>query len=79
MAAMAQLDCGCCGYMCQTYAQAIADGEETKLTLCAPGGKDTKRMIKQVLRESPATVGSSKSRTEPSSKGGQESVPLEPN
>lgn len=69
MAAMAQLDCGSCGYMCQTYGQAIADGQETNLTLCAPGGKDTKRMIKQVLRESPATVGSTKSRTKSSSKG----------
>src|ERR1700686_1561653 len=24
MAAMAQLDCGQCGYLCQTYAEAIA-------------------------------------------------------
>src|SRR5271169_974201 len=24
MAAMAQLDCGACGYQCQTYAEAIA-------------------------------------------------------
>ena len=25
MAAMGQLDCGQCGYLCKTYAQAIAD------------------------------------------------------
>src|SRR5690349_4267058 len=28
MAAMAQLDCGSCGYVCKTYAEAIAKGEE---------------------------------------------------
>ena len=26
MAAMAQLDCGACGYVCQTYSEAIARG-----------------------------------------------------
>ncbi|MEM9643626.1 MAG: sulfite reductase subunit alpha, partial [Planctomycetota bacterium] len=26
MAAMAQLDCGSCGYLCQTYGEAIAAG-----------------------------------------------------
>src|SRR3954452_4653933 len=26
MAAMAQLDCGACGYVCRTYSEAIADG-----------------------------------------------------
>jgi len=40
MAAMAQLDCGACGYLCQTYAEAIARGEEKDLTRCAPGGKE---------------------------------------
>ena len=29
MAAMAQLDCGQCGYLCQTYAEALASGKET--------------------------------------------------
>ena len=32
MAAMAQLDCGACGYLCKTYAEAIARGEEKDLT-----------------------------------------------
>src|SRR4051794_28091017 len=41
MAAMAQLDCGACGYVCQTYSEAIARGEEKNLTLCSPGGKET--------------------------------------
>src|SRR5688500_16705359 len=26
MAAMAQLDCGACGYLCKTYAEAISSG-----------------------------------------------------
>ena len=37
MAAMAQLDCGQCGYLCQTYAEAIAEGREDSLSLCVPG------------------------------------------
>jgi DNA-binding NarL/FixJ family response regulator len=28
MAAMAQLDCGACGYLCKTYGEAIAEGKE---------------------------------------------------
>ena len=52
MAAMAQLDCGSCGYICQTYSEAIASGEETNLSLCSPGGKETKQMIKKLVKES---------------------------
>ncbi len=51
MAAMAQLDCGSCGYLCQTYAEAIATGEESNLTLCSPGGKETARMLKKLVKE----------------------------
>ncbi|QDT13343.1 sulfite reductase subunit alpha [Planctomycetes bacterium K23_9] len=51
MAAMAQLDCGSCGYICQTYAEAIAAGDEGNLTLCSPGGKETKQMVKKLLKE----------------------------
>ncbi|MEM6330692.1 MAG: (Fe-S)-binding protein, partial [Planctomycetota bacterium] len=51
MAAMAQLDCGACGYMCDTYAYAIADGEEKDLTLCSPGGRETARMLKKLAKE----------------------------
>jgi len=50
MAAMAQLDCGSCGYICQSYSEAIAAGEEPNLTLCSPGGKETKQMIKKLLK-----------------------------
>ncbi|MEP9349035.1 sulfite reductase subunit alpha [Xanthobacter sp. KR7-225] len=54
MAAMAQQDCGQCGYVCETYAAAIAAGAEPKLNLCAPGGKETLRALKQ-LTEGAAT------------------------
>ena len=49
-AAMAQQDCGQCGYLCETYSKAIAEGSETKLNLCAPGGKETSRMLKRSSR-----------------------------
>jgi len=51
---MAQQDCGQCGYLCETYSQAIAEGKEAKLNLCAPGGKETSRMLKRLLEEVPA-------------------------
>jgi sulfite reductase (NADPH) flavoprotein alpha-component len=50
-AAMAQQNCGQCGYLCETYSAAIADGKEPKLNLCAPGGKDTLRTLKQLVEE----------------------------
>lgn len=49
MAAMAQLDCGQCGYFCDTYAAAIASGAEPSLTRCVPGGKATSRKLKELL------------------------------
>jgi len=51
MAAMAQLDCGACGYVCQTYAEALANGEETCLKLCSPGGKETAKKLKELLSD----------------------------
>jgi sulfite reductase (NADPH) flavoprotein alpha-component len=54
MAAMAQLDCGQCGYLCQTYAEAIAGGSEKQLTRCVPGGKATSRALKELIAELPA-------------------------
>ncbi|MCA9194612.1 MAG: sulfite reductase subunit alpha [Planctomycetales bacterium] len=50
MAAMAQLDCGSCGYVCETYSAAIAAGTEKNLSLCSPGGNETKRMLKQLSK-----------------------------
>jgi sulfite reductase (NADPH) flavoprotein alpha-component len=55
MAAMAQLDCGACGYVCQTYSAAIAAGEEKDLTRCSPGGSPTAKMLKQIVAEGEAT------------------------
>src|ERR1700693_2911653 len=49
MAAMGQLDCGQCGYLCQTYSEASARGEEKSLTRCVPGGKETARMLKELV------------------------------
>jgi sulfite reductase (NADPH) flavoprotein alpha-component len=57
MAAMAQLDCGACGYVCQTYSEAIVAGDEKNLTLCSPGGKNTVKAIKQLLKESSSASG----------------------
>jgi sulfite reductase (NADPH) flavoprotein alpha-component len=56
MAAMAQLDCGACGYLCQTYGEAIARGEEKDLTKCVPGGRETSKAIKQLMASAPAKV-----------------------
>jgi sulfite reductase (NADPH) flavoprotein alpha-component len=46
MAAMAQQDCGQCGYNCQDYSDAISRKTEERLNLCVPGGKETARMLK---------------------------------
>ncbi|MBY0329999.1 MAG: sulfite reductase subunit alpha [Acetobacteraceae bacterium] len=51
MACMAQLDCGQCGYLCATYAEALASGAETSAGLCVPGGKPTQRAVKALLAE----------------------------
>lgn len=56
MAAMAQLDCGACGYVCHTYSAAIASGEEKNLTLCQPGGKDTMKKLKELYKTVDLTV-----------------------
>ncbi len=56
MAAMAQLDCGQCGYVCQTYAEALADGRESSAGLCVPGGKPTMKAVKALLSAAPAVA-----------------------
>ena len=61
MAAMAQLDCGACGYLCKTYSEAIAAGEEKNLTLCSPGGKETAKMLKQLKKEAASNGGTAAS------------------
>jgi len=51
MAAMAQQDCGQCGYNCSDYSDAIAARSEARLNLCVPGGKETARMLKTLHEE----------------------------
>src|SRR5258708_738243 len=51
MAAMAQQDCGQCGYNCQDYSDAISRKTEERLNLCVPGGKETARMLKTLYAE----------------------------
>ena len=51
MAAMAQQDCGQCGYNCEDYSNALAGKAEERLNLCVPGGKETARMLKQLTEE----------------------------
>jgi NADH-quinone oxidoreductase subunit I len=51
MAAMAQTDCHACGYDCRGYAEAIATGAETDLSLCLPGEAETANMLKKLMQE----------------------------
>ena len=51
MAAMAQQDCGQCGYNCNDYSDALASKTEARLNLCVPGGKETARMLKALHEE----------------------------
>jgi sulfite reductase (NADPH) flavoprotein alpha-component len=51
MAAMAQQDCGQCGYNCHDYSEALFLKKEERLTLCVPGGKETARMLKKLNDE----------------------------
>ncbi len=76
MAAMAQLNCGSCGYICQTYSEAIASGDETNLTLCSPGGKETKQMLKKLLKENGAPEARHSSSTKSASRDYTRSNPF---
>src|SRR4029079_7422074 len=51
MAAMAQQDCGQCGYNCNDYSDAIAGQTEARLHICVPGRKETARMLKSLYEE----------------------------
>jgi len=55
MAAMGQLDCGQCGYLCKSYAEAIASGAEADLGKCVPGGRDTAKKLKELIAVHPAS------------------------
>ncbi len=56
MAAMAQQDCGQCGYLCDTYAAAIAVGTERSLSRCVPGGRETARALRDWIESGRAPV-----------------------
>ncbi|MBX3548466.1 MAG: sulfite reductase subunit alpha [Xanthobacteraceae bacterium] len=51
MAAMAQQDCGQCGYNCEDYSNALFLKNEERLNLCVPGGKETNRMLKKLFEK----------------------------
>jgi sulfite reductase (NADPH) flavoprotein alpha-component len=55
MAAMAQQDCGQCGYNCNDYSEALFAKKEARLNLCVPGGKETTRTLKKLYEEMDAT------------------------
>lgn len=55
MAAMAQQDCGQCGYDCKGYSGALATGEESDPGLCVPGSKKTRKKVKALLSEGSAS------------------------
>ena len=56
MAALAQLDCGSCGYVCQSYAEAIASGADSDISKCTPGGRETKNKLKELIALKPADL-----------------------
>ena len=50
-AAMAQTDCGACGWDCEGYGAALATGETKDISLCVPGESETLDMLKQLMEE----------------------------
>ena len=50
-AAMAQTDCGACGWDCEGYAKAIAEGETKDISLCVPGETETLDMLKMLMEQ----------------------------
>jgi NADH-quinone oxidoreductase subunit B len=50
-AAMAQTDCGACGWDCEGYAEAIATGETKDISLCVPGESETLDMLKTLMEQ----------------------------
>ena len=49
LSALAQLDCGQCGYSCQGYAHALATRAEQDTTLCVPGGVAARETLDALL------------------------------
>lgn len=48
-AAMAQTDCTACGWDCEGYAEALAKGETSDITLCVPGEAETESMLRKLM------------------------------
>lgn len=55
--AMPGANCGACGHTsCDGYSEVLADGTETKINLCKPGGQDTIDQISKILGVSGGTA-----------------------
>ena len=76
MAAMAQQDCGQCGYNCNDYSDAIAAKSEARLNLCVPGGKETARMLKSLYEDLDKAPAASVSGSAPSIDAATAPVPV---
>jgi len=75
MAAMAQQDCGQCGYNCKDYADALFGKSEKRLNLCVPGGKETSRMLKQLYQELDGTPSTAAAEPAPAQLGSALATP----
>jgi NADH-quinone oxidoreductase subunit B len=49
-AAMAQTDCGACGWDCEGYGEALASGETKDISLCVPGESETLDMLEALMK-----------------------------
>src|SRR5204863_1562787 len=49
-AAMAQTDCGACGWDCEGYAKALASGETKDVSLCTPGEVETLEELVKLMK-----------------------------
>lgn len=78
MAAMAQLDCGACGYVCKTYGEAIAEGKEKDLTRCTPGARETSRALKQLMASAGVSAPTRTPKPAATSAAGPATSPAEP-
>ncbi|HJS61558.1 MAG TPA: sulfite reductase subunit alpha [Pseudolabrys sp.] len=76
MAAMAQQDCGQCGYNCKDYSDAIFAKKEGRLNLCVPGGKETARVLKQLYAELEAAAPAAPAPAKPAAPGTSRDHPL---
>jgi len=50
-AAMAQTDCGACGWDCEGYAKALESGETKDVSLCTPGEVETLEELVKLMKE----------------------------